>query len=329
MMIVLAFGMSRPFSTIVVASRTSNLRADEVEHRPLERVLVHLPVADDDPRFRHEPLQQVADREDRLDAVVDEVDLAAAFELAADRPADHLLVELDDVGLDRQAILGRRLDDRHVADADERHVRACAESASRVIVSTSTFRRSCLIFSLCATPNRCSSSTTSRPRSRNSTSFDSSRCVPTMMSTLPAARSASVSFCSALLRNRLTMSMRDREAGEALAQRLLVLERQHGRRREKRDLLAVHHRLERGAHRDLGLAVADVAAEQPVHRRRRFHVALDVGDRRLLIRRQLVLEGVLELLLPVRIGAERVARARPCARRRASAAPRPCRAWPS
>ena len=36
-----------------------------------------------------------------------------------------------------------------------------------LIVSTSTFLRICLIFSLCATPNRCSSSTTSSPRSRN------------------------------------------------------------------------------------------------------------------------------------------------------------------
>ena len=176
-----------------------------------------------------------------------------------------------------------------------------------LIVSTSTFFFSCLIFSLCATPKRCSSSTTSSPRSRNSTSFDSSRCVPTMMSTLPAARSASVSFCSALRAEAAHHVDAHRKAGEALPQRLLVLKRQNRRRREERDLLAVHHRLERGAHRHFGLAVADVAAEQPVHRRRRFHVALDVGDRRLLIERQLVLERVLELLLPVRIGAERVA----------------------
>ena len=102
----------------------------------------------------------------------------------------------------------------------------------------------------------------------------------------------------------------DGKAGEALLQRLLMLKRQHGGRRQKRDLLAVHHRLERGAHRDFGLAVADVAAQQAVHRRRRLHVLLDVGDRGLLIRRQLVFERVLELLLPVRIGAERMARHR-------------------
>ena len=122
MMIVFAFGMSRPFSTIVVASSTSNFPRDEIEHRALERVLVHLPVADDDARLGDEPLNQVADRKDRLDAVVDEIHLAAARQFAADRAADDLLIELDDVGLNRQPIFRRRLDDRHVADADERHV---------------------------------------------------------------------------------------------------------------------------------------------------------------------------------------------------------------
>ena len=176
-----------------------------------------------------------------------------------------------------------------------------------VIVRTSTRLRSCLIFSLCATPKRCSSSTTSRPRSRNSTSFDSSRCVPTMTSTLPARE---------VLEDGLLLGLRAEPADhvdahgkrrEALAQRLLVLERQDRRRREDRDLLAVHHRLERGAHGDFGLAVADIAAQQAIHRRRRLHVALDVGDRRALIGRQLVRKGVLELLLPVRVGGKRVA----------------------
>ena len=45
-----------------------------------------------------------------------------------------------------------------------------------------------------------------------------------------------------------------------------VLLREHGRRREHGDLFAVHHRLERGANRDLGFAEADVAADQPIHR---------------------------------------------------------------
>ena len=78
--------------------------------------------------------------------------------------------------------------------------------------------------------------------------------------------------------------MRTGKAANRLRERLQVLEREHRRRREERHLLAVHHRLERRAHRDFRLAVADVAAEQPVHGRGRFHVALDVGDGGLLIR---------------------------------------------
>ena len=99
-----------------------------------------------------------------------------------------------------------------------------------------------------------------------------------------------------------------RERGEPLAERLHVLEREHRRRREKRDLLAVHDGLERRAHRDFGLAVAHIAAEQTVHGRRRLHVALDVGDGGRLVGREVVRKGVFELLLPVRIRAEGVAR---------------------
>ena len=91
----------------------------------------------------------------------------------------------------------------------------------------------------------------------------------------------------------------DGEPGEAILQGLLMLERQHRRRRQKRHLLRVHDRFEGGAHGDFCFAVADVATEQAVHRRRRFHVALDVGDGAFLIGRQLVLEGVFEFLLPV------------------------------
>ena len=92
--------------------------------------------------------------------------------------------------------------------------------------------------------------------------------------------------------------------------RFLMLKRQHGRGREKRGLLAVHDGLERGAHGDLGLAVPDVAAQQTIHRRRRLHVALDVGDRIRLIDRQVPFERIFELTLPVGIRIERVPRHR-------------------
>ena len=58
--------------------------------------------------------------------------------------------------------------------------------------------------------------------------------------------------------------------------RVVLLHQQRGGHQDG-DLLAVLHRLERGPHGDLGLAVADVAADQPVHRDDLLHVALDLA----------------------------------------------------
>src|SRR3546814_20798122 len=66
------------------------------------------------------------------------------------------------------------------------------------------------------------------------------------------------------------------------------------RRHPPGDLRAVLDRLERRAHRDLGLAVADVAADQPVHRHGALHVALDLVDGRQLVGRLVEGERVLE-----------------------------------
>src|SRR5438876_628475 len=65
-----------------------------------------------------------------------------------------------------------------------------------VRASTSTEARSCFIRSLWATPNRCSSSMTIRPRFLNVTSFDKSRCVPITTSTVPCRRPSTTAFCS-------------------------------------------------------------------------------------------------------------------------------------
>ncbi len=77
-----------------------------------------------------------------------------------------------------------------------------------------------------------------------------------------------------------------------------MLVREQSRRREDRDLLAVLDRLERRPDRDLGLAEADVAAHEPIHRVRALHVALQVVDRGALVGRLDEREGILHLLLP-------------------------------
>ena len=63
--------------------------------------------------------------------------------------------------------------------------------------------------------------------------------------------------------------MSNGKLGHPLAEAVKVLLGENRRRHEHGDLVAAIDRLERGPHGDFGLAEADVAAEQPVHRPRR------------------------------------------------------------
>jgi hypothetical protein len=114
---------------------------------------------------------------------------------------------------------------------------------------------------------------------------DNSLCVPTTMSMLPSARPFSA----------------------AVHQRLIVLFGQQRGRRQEGHLLAAHHRHESGPQRDLGLAEADVAADQAVHRLGADQI-LDHGmDGCLLVGRFLEAEVVGEDLIFLRVEAERMA----------------------
>ena len=107
------------------------LAAREGEHHPLQAALRHLAVADDDPGLRQEPAQLLGLGLDRLHPVVDEEDLPAAVELAQDGVPDEPRGGLRDARLDGQAVLRRRLDDAHVAHADEGHVQRARDRRGR------------------------------------------------------------------------------------------------------------------------------------------------------------------------------------------------------
>ena len=99
-----------------------------------------------------------------------------------------------------------------------------------------------------------------------------------------------------------------RVAGVALGEGAEVLLGEEGGGDEDGRLHPVLHRLERGPDGHLGLAEADVAADQPVHGAVALHVVLDVADGLELVGRLLVGEGVLQLPLPGGVGGEGVAR---------------------
>ena len=76
----------------------------ELQHHFFEFAFRHLSVADDDSRRRNESLELGGDFPDGVDAVVDEIDLAAALEFLLNGGLDQLLVPTGDDGLDRHAI---------------------------------------------------------------------------------------------------------------------------------------------------------------------------------------------------------------------------------
>ena len=93
----------------------------------------------------------------------------------------------------------------------------------------------------------------------------------------------------------------ERKRGHAVAKRAQVLLGQDRGRHQHRHLVAAIDRFEGRPHGHFGLAEADVAAEQAVHRPRLEHVALDRGDGRELIARFAVGKRGVEFLLPGRV----------------------------
>ncbi len=75
---------------------------------------------------------------------------------------------------------------------------------------------------------------------------------------------------------------------EAASEIAVMLAREQRRRHDDRDLLAVDRGGEGGAQRDLGLAEADIAADEPIHRPARGHIVEHRLDRGELILRLVI-----------------------------------------
>ena len=271
MKIVLALGMSRPLSTIVVDSSRSNLCGDEIDHHRFQLVVGHLGVADPQPHVGHDLPQAVGDQLDVADAVVDEVDLPAAGQLALDRVADQLVVPAGDLRLDGQAILGRRFQVRDVAQADQRHVQRPRDRRGRERQHIDHRpQRLQPLFDIDAEPLLFVDDDQAQvveldvlrgQAVRADDDIDLARLQPGDRGPLFLRRAKPAELGDV-----------ERELGHPLAEAVKVLLGEDRRRHEHRHLVAAIDRFERGPHGDFGLAEADVAAEQAVHRPRPQHV---------------------------------------------------------
>ena len=289
---------------IVVHTSTSNNAVPEVHDDLLQRALVHLAVGDGDARLGNQLAKAGGGVLDGTHPVVDPEDLALAQQLAPDRLDGDPLVVAADVREDRLAVGRRRVQQCQVADADEAHLERARDrrGGQRQHVDV----RLELLHQLLVLHAEALLLVDDQQAEVLEVHVSTEQAVGSDHAVDVAGLDAGDDVAGLGRRQEPAQRLdADGVAGEAIGERVAVLGGQQRRRDQHGDLLAVLDRLEGGPHCDLGLAEADVAAEQTVHRIGPFHVGLDVGGGDTLVRRVDVREGVLHLGLPRRVLAER------------------------
>ncbi len=284
-----------------------DLARDEAPHHLLEVLLAHLPVPHGDARAGRDATDVVGDRLDRLDAVVDEEDLAAAIEFAGDSLLDEPIVPRLDEGEHRRAVARRRLHQRHVAQAGERQVQRARDrrGGEREDVG---LQLELLEAFLVLHAEAVFLVDDDQPQLRK----DDIVAQQAMRPDHDVDRSlGDLGEDGRLFLRRLEArddGDADGKVGESFGEGAEMLLGEDRGGDEHRDLSPALDRLERRANGDLGLAVAHVADEEAIHGARLLHVALHVGRRLALVGRVLEEEGALDLPLPRGVGEMRRAR---------------------
>ena len=109
--------------------------------------------------------------------------------------------------------------------------------------------------------------------------FAAKRWVPMTMSTAPVLEPLHRFALFGAGAEAAQLGDFDGKLGHPSCESVEVLFGEHGRRHQHGDLVAAVDRFEGRPHGDFGLAVADIAADQAVHRLGVFHVALEAFDR--------------------------------------------------
>ena len=260
-------------------------------------------MADGDAGARHESLQLGRDLPDRVDAIVHEIDLAAALQFLLHGGLDQLLVPARDHGLNRHAVFGRRFDHAHVAQADQRHVQRARNGRGRH--GEHVDLRTHLLDAFFVANAEALLFVNHQQAEVGELHVFREQAMGADQDVDFAGFDSLQNFFDLFRRAEAADHFDgDGKGREALLESFVVLKRQDGGGREHGDLLVVADGLEGGAHGDFCLAVTDIAAEQAVHRELRLHVALHVGDGLRLVVGLVVFEGVFELLHPLGVGGE-------------------------
>ena len=237
---------------------------DEADHDLLQRLARHLAVGHGDPGLGRQFSTCRAIAADGHDPVVDQENLAPPLQLPADRLLDNQIVIAGDKGLDRAPLLRRRGDHRQVADAQQRHLQRPGDRGGgqgQDIDPGADF----LDFFLMGDPETVlliddQQTELLKNNILGQQAMGADDDVYPALGQLPD---------DLLLPGRgaepVEAGHGDRKEAEPVAEGGGMLLGQHRGRHQHRHLIAVFDGLEGGADRHFGLAVADIAADQPVH----------------------------------------------------------------
>ncbi len=246
---------------------------------------------------------------DRLDAVVQVERLPLTRNLPLERLLDQVVVELADVGANRATALRRRLDDGDVAQPRERHVQCARDRrrGERQHVHLEAQRAQQLLLGHAEALLLVDDHEPELLRDHVARQHPVRPDQHVDLAVGELGQHALHVGRPAEARDHLDP---DREVAVALPERVPVLLGEHGRRHEHEDLLAGDSDGECRAERDLGLAEADVAADETVHGAWRLEILLDGLDRRALILGLAIRKLGFELLDPLVLDVVRDARLR-------------------
>ena len=234
------------------------LALPEVVDDLFELVFGHLTVCDRDPGLRHQLGELARDPLDRLHPVVHEEHLAFAQDLASDRRRHLLVAAGTDEREDRMPVLRWRRQGRHLADAGDRHLQRARDRGRAhredVDVRLHLLERVLVLDAeaLLLVDDHQAQVLEEHLIGEDAVGADHHVDRPLQQALQSEARL----LVGLEARQRPHL---DREAREALGERLEVLLHEQRRRHEHRHLLAVLDRLERGTDGDLCLAEAHIA----------------------------------------------------------------------
>ena len=231
----------------------------EIQHHILQRVLLHLAMPNGDACFGHQLAQAARKGVDVGHAIIKEINLTVAGNLAQDGVAHQAFVIVHHIGLHGDALLGRGFQQAHIAHAHHAHVQRARDGrgaeGEHIHALFQVFDALLVRYAkaLLLVDNQ-------QPQILKLH----------ILAQQPVGAHQDIALARGGMADGLALRLGraeaadhidiDREIMEALEACIIVLLRQDGSGRQQRHLLAILHRLEGRAHGHLGFAVAHVAA---------------------------------------------------------------------